>query len=377
MISRKEMIDFLSGRKIDRVSFWSLGFFNEQTARRLIPEDLFNYDSYIYPPIDHYDFLPHSEEELKKTIEFSEYIGKCAVGVGRGANFSFGHCGPGEFNYSLIEKNKEFAIYECETGVKVKLNFSPHNYHVFDHPVKTHSDIKILRLPDPSDSSRYIGFQKDVEWFKKCNVFTYGNLNGFFSGIHYFFRDFENTLMDLIADEKMINDILSRLGEWNLVAAEQMLKAGVDCICFCDDLGTETSLLMNPAIYKQFFYPWHKKLAELAHKYGKFVHMHSHGNLTDLIDIVVETGVDILNPLDPGEGNDIVGWGRKYSRKIKFAGGLSKDFWKMSFIEMEKAITGILAGMDRKIILMTASGVLEDVEKEKFQNAIKLFKEIS
>ncbi len=61
MISQKEMIDFLSGRKIDRIPFWPLGFFNEQTSRRLIPEELFNYDSYIYPPIDHYDFLPHSE----------------------------------------------------------------------------------------------------------------------------------------------------------------------------------------------------------------------------------------------------------------------------------------------------------------------------
>ena len=183
--------------------------------------------------------------------------------------------------------------------------------------------------------------------------------------------------MDLLTDKKMINGILSRLGEWNLIAAEKMLKSGVDCICFCDDLGTETSLLMNPAIYKQFFYPWHKKLAELAHKYGKFVHMHSHGNLTEIIENIVEIGVDILNPLDPAEGNDIIGWRRKYGEKIIFAGGLSKNFWEMSLSGMKKTITEILEGTNREVILMTASGVPEDVEKEKFQNAISLFKELN
>jgi hypothetical protein len=377
MILREEMIDFLSGKKIAKVPFWPMGFFNEETARRLMPGELFNYDSYIYPPTGHYDFLPHSEEELKRTMKFNEYIGKCGVGVGRGANFAFGHDGPGEFNYTLIAKNEEFAIYECETGVKVKLNFSPHNYYIFDHPVKTYSDIGNLKLPDPSDNSRFIGFQKDVEWFKRHNVFTYGNLNGFFSGVHYFFRDFQNTLMDLLTDKKMINAILSRLGEWNLTAAEQMLKAGVDCICFCEDLGTETSLLMNPAIYKELFFPWHKKLAELVHQYGKFLHMHSHGNLTELIDTLVETGIDILNPLDPAEGNDIIGWKKKYGEKIRFAGGLSKNFWKMSLNEMKKSITEILSGTNREVMLMSASGVPEDLEKDKFQNAISLFKEAS
>jgi hypothetical protein len=49
----------------------------------------------------------------------------------------------------------------------------------------------------------------------------------------------------------------------------------------------------------------------------------------------------------------------------------------MSLNEMKKSITEILSGTNREVMLMSASGVPEDLEKDKFQNAISLFKEAS
>jgi len=73
-------------KKFEECEHFSI-FGNDYRMFIPIADGLFNYDSYIYPPIGCYDFLPHSEEELRKAVEFNEYIGKCAVGVGRGANF--------------------------------------------------------------------------------------------------------------------------------------------------------------------------------------------------------------------------------------------------------------------------------------------------
>ena len=143
----------------------------------------------------------------------------------------------------------------------------------------TPEDLLQLQLPDLSDPDRFHGLELDTQYLKSKGEFVLGSLNGFFSGLHYFLMEYQNVLISFIENPRLIHDLLEILGEWNIVAAEKMVKAGVDSVVFCDDLGSKSSMLMSPTHYRTFIKPWHQKLCKRVHELGATVHLHSHGRI--------------------------------------------------------------------------------------------------
>jgi hypothetical protein len=54
--------------------------------------------------------------------------------------------------------------------------------------------------------------------------------------------------------------------------------------------------------------------------------MHSHGNINKVIRDLYDIDIDILNPLDPHDGMNIVEPIGKYGDMITFVGGINKFF---------------------------------------------------
>ncbi|HEX9114493.1 MAG TPA: uroporphyrinogen decarboxylase family protein, partial [Anaerolineae bacterium] len=321
--NRERMAATLAGELVDYVPAWPMGFFNAALAAQLVPADRLAVDLNYYPAEGRYGFAAHPVAELERARAFNLYIDRVALAVGWGANFAFGHAGPGEFNSQVVAATPEGFIIEYETGARERHNLVPQFTHPASRPVRTLADLEALTLPDPDDPTRWQGFAEDVAYLKAAGEYTVGWVNGCFSGCHYFFCDYQDLLVALIEQPELVTRLMARLGDWNLRAARQMLAAGVDCIGFVDDLGSSKNLLISPRLYRQYFWPWHRALVELAHGYGAAVHMHSHGNINLVLDDIVATGVDMLNPLDPTEGMDLAGLADRYPR-LTLVGGMDK-----------------------------------------------------
>ena len=285
----------LNGDPVPTAQYW-MSFFNADTARKLSPPCCHFNGMSLYEMGEKFDMTGMSHEDLDKLIEFNEHTDRCFACLGKGAAVMFGHGGPGEFYCRIVEQNSQYRIVQYETGVKVKVNFDPHFYHSFDHPVKTIDGLDRLKLPDANDPKRYEGFAENVQYLKSKGQYVLGSLNGFFSGLHYWLTDYQELLMALITEPEFIQKAVDLLGNWNLTAAEHMLKSGADGLAICDDLGSKQNLLMAPDKYRTFFKPWHKKICNLAHKYDATVHLHSHGAIHPLLDDLVECGFDFVNP---------------------------------------------------------------------------------
>ena len=77
----------------------------------------------------------------------------------------------------------------------------------------------------------------------------------------------------------------------------------VDMIKIGDDLGTEQSLLMSPAMYRRILKPIHADyIAFIQARTKARIFFHTDGDVFDLLDDLVEIGVDILNPVQSGSG---------------------------------------------------------------------------
>ncbi len=119
---------------------------------------------------------------------------------------------------------------------------------------------------------------------------------------------------------------LDRLVEHHLANLEAFLDIYgpyVDIIGFGDDLGMQTGPQISPAMYREFFQPRHALLWQTVKK--KYPHLkvalHTCGSITRLLPLLIEAGLDIVQPVQIAAkemepevlkrdfGKDIVFWG--------------------------------------------------------------------
>lgn len=91
----------------------------------------------------------------------------------------------------------------------------------------------------------------------------------------------------------------------------------VDEIHLLDELGTQAGLLLSPAICREFVFPYHRRLAKLVHSHGRRVFYHTCGSVGELIEDLIDLGVDVLNNIQPSApGNDIYEIKRRYGQHL-------------------------------------------------------------
>ncbi len=379
MTDRETMLALLKGEPHDSVPVWFMGFDNDDVARGLNPEIELPENLYHNPEGSDYPWERLSDEERRRTIDYSRAVLKPVVVVGWGANMALGHGGPGEFHFRILEAGENERILQCETGSKRLIRKHPHFYHDYDYPLKTAGDVDRLELPDPKDPARYRGFAEDVAFFREAGFFTAANLNGFFSGPHYFCLDYQEFLMSLLLEPENARRLIDRVGEWTIAAAEEVLARGVDCLVLCDDLGSSDNLLVSPELYERWILPWHTRLSSLAHDHGAFVHLHSHGNINKILPLVVSSGVDMLDPFDVYESMDLVGFLNAGKGNTVPVGGCHKFFFEWDRDTQNEYLTALFsrAKAAGPWIFMDTGGIPETVSKENYDFLIERIAELS
>ncbi len=74
-------------------------------------------------------------------------------------------------------------------------------------------------------------------------------------------------------------------------------KGKIDMLRIADDLGMQDRLLVSPETFTSVFAPRIKRIVQMAHSHGVKVMFHSCGAIFPLIESIIETGVDVLDPI--------------------------------------------------------------------------------
>ena len=92
----------------------------------------------------------------------------------------------------------------------------------------------------------------------------------------------------------LVEALCQRVGE--LVVATAAHVATIDnvgSLILADDMGFFSGTLVSPAVIRRYFLPYQKKVAEAAHRAGKFFLLHACGNVYKLMDdFINEVGID-------------------------------------------------------------------------------------
>lgn len=145
-----------------------------------------------------------------------------------------------------------------------------------------------------------------------------------------FLRGIDSLLLDMAAQPEMAHYLMDRFTDFYLAYFDRMFRAAGGCIDVlraADDLGTQRGLLFSPEMFRTFIKPRLAKLVDLAHSHGVKFMFHSCGAIRPLIEDVIETGVDILDPLQAAaEGMDPQGLKDSYGQSICLHGGICTQY---------------------------------------------------
>lgn len=103
--------------------------------------------------------------------------------------------------------------------------------------------------------------------------------------------------MDLLINKPFAEELIEKILRYRIENIHKCLsRVGkyIDIVECSDDLGTQNSLQISPATYREMLKPAHKKLFETIRSYGKYSFLHSCGAIYDLIPDLIDIGFDIL-----------------------------------------------------------------------------------
>ena len=111
----------------------------------------------------------------------------------------------------------------------------------------------------------------------------------------------------------------------NIRALLPEIRDNVDVIMMAaDDWGTQANLIASPKVYRELFLPYHQRINAVVHQEAPRVKrfLHSCGAIYNLIDLVIDSGFDVLNPVQwSAGGHSYREWKDRSRGRIALWGG--------------------------------------------------------
>ncbi|HOZ45249.1 MAG TPA: uroporphyrinogen decarboxylase family protein [Candidatus Hydrogenedentes bacterium] len=181
-------------------------------------------------------------------------------------------------------------------------------------PLKDWRDFADMPIPDIRDPRRWEGLAGARA--TAGDHFLIGGGISVYERVH-FIRGLHNTWTDIYAERGNLEKLIGILVDMNLVAIEHYGEMGVDGYMFCDDWGLQNSLMIPPQAWRAIWKPAYARIYGAAHDAGMRTLLHSCGYIVDILDDLIEIGLDVIQ-MDQQENMGVEALGRRFGGRITF-----------------------------------------------------------
>lgn len=295
MTPRERILTALRRREPDRLPFTlnMTGPIQEEFRRRTGARDHFEYYG-----IEHRWVAPRPSP---RSVDFTPYY--------RGRKFSGPHRIDPDWGYAMVDQAGHDHLRHWE---------SP-----FDGREFTLRDAVDYPIPDFDNPARYSDVaERNAAWHAK-GVATLYNASFSTYDFSWLIRGYEAFLVDMAARTEASQVLMDRVADAVGALLRHMAARGTDIVGFGEDVGSQTSLMMSPALWREQIKPRFARIVRAAKtaKPDVLFFYHSDGQIEQIIPDLIEVGVDILNPVQP-ECMDPVAIKARYGDRLAFWGAV-------------------------------------------------------
>ena len=196
------------------------------------------------------------------------------------------------------------------------------------HPVSTLEDFEELKERlQPHDRGRFPAdwAQQSQALLNRNSILGVGGAEISFFGWHRDLMGVENLLLAYYDQPELVHAI-SRQHVFFLqeLYAPVLRDVSFDFVFFWEDMAFKNGPLVSPEIVREFMLPYYKQMIGFFGEYGdyKFL-LDSDGDVTQLIPLFIEGGIDGMIPFEVAAGMDVVAIAQQYPDLI-ISGGIDK-----------------------------------------------------
>ena len=212
-----------------------------------------------------------------------------------------------------------------EWGVWAKAGTFHHFVHI-ESPLRDVDDPARLEQypwPDLDQPYRFAGVKEEVDALHAQGLAVCAFPGSIFEQA-WALRGIDRMLMEMVTEPRIAEYLFERTAALQARAAAEFARAGVDIVITGDDVATQKGLLMSAELWRRFLKPRQTATVRAAKEAAPDakVFYHCDGDVTELVPELIETGIDILNPIQP-ECMDPAEIKRRYGDRLSFWGTVS------------------------------------------------------
>ena len=261
-------------------------------------------------------FVPEIDQLLRSELNISEMdtgvaLGNDMVKCCAGLEMSF--YGKPEPEYTDAWGIK-WRYIKNDTGVYTE---------IAEHPLAGDlAKLDSFEIPDPLEDSQYDDFRKKKELYGNEKWMIGSSQISIYEACWYL-RGLDTFMMDMALEPEYAERLMDKVMQFPLNAAKKYIELGADMVWFGDDIAMQTGMMMSVDMWRKFF---KSRLALLFAECKKLnpnvkIAYHSCGQCTDILDDMIEIGLDVLNPIQP-MAIDPFKTKKRYGKRLALFGGL-------------------------------------------------------
>lgn len=248
--------------------------------------------------------------------------------------------------------------------------------HPIKGPIESMNNLRDYEPPDPDAPHRLGKLPELVDRFKGQKAIIFHHRAAFMWSAYL--NGIDKLLMNFLIQPEFAHVLLDKILEANEKVIRNAVRAGADIIVLGDDYASNNGPLMSPDIFREFILPRLKRAVDAVHDEGGYVIKHSDGNIWPLLDMIVETGIDAINPVEPAAGMDIGKVKQKYGDRVCLVGNIDcgRLLSKGSVEEVEFAVKECIlkASPGGGHIISSSNSIHSSVKPENYIAMIKAAK---
>lgn len=293
---------------------------------------------------------PPSQEQFENHLRVRELLG-----------FDFVHVCAREPLTIIGEDNQGYPIVRDVWGVEFIV--TPQTTKGLAIPIP---DVKALELYDFPKVEDF-KFDHLRKWVGESDLFVVCQLDtGFFK--IYQLLGFENYMNYIFEHQKELHQLMERFIQLEINLAKKAIAEGADCIWLADDYAHNGGPFISPAKLAELDFQYMEKLVKEVHKMNIPVVLHSCGNQNQVLDYLVDIGIDGLHSLQPSAHNDIGKIKKTYGDKLCLIGNIDINYLlpKGSPYQIDQVVKENIrvAGLGGGYVVSSCNLLNEDVPPE-------------
>jgi len=272
------------------------------------------------------------------------------------------------FTRQVVEEDAETRLFINPEGILMReWKANPHSSmpQFIRFPVETREDFRrLFRERMQPDLALRLGpdYAAKLAAYRKREVpliVVADRWGGFFGGLRNMLG-VEDLCLKFYDDPAFVEEMMDATADFMIALMDQILEhTTIDVFGFWEDMAFKTAPLIGPDLVRRYMLPRYRRVVDHLRQRGvEWFALDSDGDISSLIPIWIEAGINILYPFEAQCGMDVVQVRRQYGRDLRLWFGIDKRALARGPAEIDAELKrvrplveegGYVAGLDHSL----------------------------